>query len=160
MTLTGSLVIRCPEMPILATMKPWIRECQELVCTDNEIVLHDGSRISFVITFPRVLVRWQSLGNWLVDQVPARGVTKDGGSILVTMEKERVTRTSLRSMDAQPCNAAGTVELLGKTWKIGPRISPTGEKSFFPKCTAKASGLGLFKYLAEPVTAEGIVKLD
>jgi hypothetical protein len=32
------------------------------------------------------------LGQWLGDKVGAKGVTKDG----VTMEKERVTRTSLR----------------------------------------------------------------
>jgi hypothetical protein len=160
MTLTGRILIRCPEMPILTTMKPWIRECQELVCPNNEIVLDDGTKISFVITFPKVLVRWKSWGEWLVDEVPAKGVTKDGGPIFVTMEKERVTRTSWRTMDAQPCNAAGTVELFGKIWKIGPRVSPAGEKSFFPKCTATASGLGLFKYVAEAVTAEGVVKLD
>jgi hypothetical protein len=160
MTLTGKLVIRCPEMAILATMKPWIRECQELVCPNSDIVLDDGTEISFVITFPRVLVRWQSPGKWLVDEVPARGVTKDGGPIFVTMEKERVARTSWRTMDAQPCDAGGTVELFGKIWKIGPRVSPAGEKSFFPKCTATASGLGLFKYVAEAVTAEGVVEVD
>jgi hypothetical protein len=155
--LTGKVVIYCPEMPILATMKPWIRECQELVCPNNEIVLDDGTTISFVIVFPRALVRWKSVGQWLVDKVHAKGVTKDGGPIFVTMEKERVTRTSLRSMDAQPCSATGTVELFGKIWTIGPRVSPSGEKLFFPKCTATASGLGLFKYVAEPVTAEGVV---
>lgn len=160
MILTGTVVIHCPEMPILATLKPWIRECQELVCPINEIVLDDGSRIPFVITFPRVLVRWQSPGHWLVDEVPAKGVTRDGGPIFVTMEKERVTRTSLRTMDAQPCSATGTVELLGKTWRIGPRVSPAGELLFFPKCTARATGLGLFKYVAEPITAEGILAFD
>src|ERR1022692_3339548 len=159
-TLTGKLLIRCPEMAILATMKPWIRECQELVCPNNEIVLDDGTTISFVITFPKALVRWQSCGKWLVDKVGAKGVTKDGGPIFVTMEKERVARTSLRTLDAQPCNAAGTVELFGKIWRIGPRVSPAGEKSFFPRCTATASGFGIFKYVAEPVTAEGIVMLD
>ena len=147
-------------MPILATMKPWIRKCQELVCPNNEIVLHDGPKMPFVITFPKVLVRWTSWGHWLVDKVGAKGVTKDGGQIFVTMEKERVTRTSLRTMDAEPCNAVGTVELFGKIWKIGPRISPTGEKSFFPRCTATATGFGLFKYVAEAVTAEGVVELD
>jgi hypothetical protein len=144
----------------MATVTPWIRECQELVCPDNEIVLDDGTTIPFVITFPKALVRWQSLGHWLVDEVPAKGVTKDGGPIFVTMEKERVTRSSLRTMEAQPCSAAGSVELIGKTWRIGPRISPTGKRSFFPKCTATASGLGLFKYVAEPVTAEGAVEID
>lgn len=158
--MTSKVLIRCPEMSILATMKPWIRECQELVCTNNEIVLDDGTKISFVITFPKALVRWQSWGNWLVDKVPAKGVTKDGGTIFLTMEKERVTRTSLRTMDAQPCNAVGTVELFGKIWKIGPRVSPAGEKSFFPKCTATATGFGLFKYVAEAVTAEGVMELD
>jgi hypothetical protein len=158
--LTGKIVIRCPDMPILATMKPWIRECQELVCPNNEIVLDDGAKISFVITFPKALVRWQSRGNWLVDKVGAKGMTKDGGPIFVTMEKERVARTGWRTMDAQPCNAVGTVDLFGKIWKIGPRVSPSGEKSFFPKCTATASGLGLFKYVAEAITAEGIVELD
>jgi hypothetical protein len=158
--LTGTIVIHCPEMSILATMKPWIRECQELVCPDNEIVMPDGTRMPFTITFPKTLVRWQGLGKWLVDEVPAKGVTKEGGTIFVTMEKERVARTSLRTMDAQPCSASGSVELFGKTWKIGPRVSPSGEKSFFPKCTATASGLGLFKYVAEPVTATGVVALD
>ena len=119
--MTGTLLIHCPEMTILATMKPWIRECQELVCPNNEIVLNDGTTISFVITFPKALVRWQSWGQWLVDKVPARGVTKDGGTIFVTMEKERVARTSWRTMDAQVCNAVGTVELFGQIWKIGPR---------------------------------------
>jgi hypothetical protein len=160
MTLAGKLLIRCPEMAILATMRPWIRECQELVCPNNEIVLDDGTTLAFVITFPNALVRWQSPGNWLVDKVGARGVTKDGGAIFVTMEKERVARTSWRTMDAQPCNAVGTVEIFGKVWKIGPRVSPTGEKAFFPRCTATASGLGFFKYVAEPVEAEGVVKLD
>ena len=155
----GKVLIRCPEMPILATMKPWIRECQELVCPNNEIVLDDGTKISFVITFPKALVRWQTWGNWLVDKVGAKGMTKDGGPLFVTMEKERVARTSWRTMDAQPCGAVGTVELFGKIWKIGPRVSPSGEKSFFPKCTATASGLGIFKYVAEAVTAEGIVEL-
>jgi len=160
MILTGKLLIHCPEMTILATMKPWIRECQELVCPNNEIILDDGTKISFVITFPKALVRWQTWGNWLVDKVGARGVTKDGGTIFVTMEKERVARTSWRTMDAQPCNAVGTVEFSGKIWKIGPRLSPAGEKAFFPKCTATASGLGLFKYVAEAVTAEGVVELN
>ena len=160
MNLTGTVIIRCPAMPILATLRPWIRECQELVCTNNEIVLDDGTKIPFVITFPRVLVRWQSPGKWLVDPVPAKGETRDGGPILVTMEKERVTRTSLRTLDAQPCNAIGTVDLFGRTWTIGPRVMPSGETSFFPKCTATASGLGLFKYVAEAVTAEGVAKLD
>lgn len=73
MTLTGKILIRCPEMPILATMKPWIRECQELVCPNNEITLDGGARISFIITFPKALVRWQSCGKWLVDEVPPRG---------------------------------------------------------------------------------------
>ena len=73
--MTGKLLIHCPEMTILATMKPWIRECQELVCPKNEIVFDDGTLISFVITFPRALVRWQSWGQWLVDEVPAKGVT-------------------------------------------------------------------------------------
>ena len=159
-TLTGKLLIRCPEMAILATMKPWIRECQELVCPNNEIVLDDGTLISFVITFPKALVRWQSWGQWLVDKVGAKGVTKDGGQIFVTMEKERVTRTSLRTMDAEPCNAAGTVELFGKIWKIGPRVSPSGQKSFFPRCTATATGFGLFRYVAQPVTAEGVVEVN
>jgi hypothetical protein len=158
--LTGKIVIHCPAMSILATFKPWIRECQELVCPNNEIVLEDGTRISFVITFPKALVRWQALGKWLVDEVPAKGATRDGGPIFVTMEKERVARTSLRTMDAQPCSASGTVDLFGKTWKIGPRASPSGEKTFFPKCTATASGLGLFRYVAEPITAEGVVTLD
>jgi hypothetical protein len=156
----GKLLIHCAEMSILATMKPWIRECQELVCPDNEIVLDDGTRISFVITFPKALVRWRSWGNWLVDKVGAKGVTKDGGAIFVTMEKERVARTSWRTMDAQPCNAVGTVELCGKIWKIGPRVSPAGEKSFFPKCTATATGFGFFRYVAAPVTAEGVVELN
>jgi hypothetical protein len=160
MILTGTVLIHCPEMAILATLRPWIRECQELVCPSNEIVLDDGCRIPFVITFPKVLVRWQSPGHWLVDPVPARGVTRDGGPICVTMEKERVTRTSFRTMDAEPCDAAGTVELLGKTWRIGPRVSPAGDTSFFPKCTATAAGLGLFKYVAEPITANGTVTLD
>jgi hypothetical protein len=53
MTLAGKISIRCPEMTILATMRPWIRECQELVCPNNEIVLDDGTRISFVITLVR-----------------------------------------------------------------------------------------------------------
>ena len=158
--MTGTVVIRCPEMSILATMKPWIRECQELTCPNNEIVLDDGTTIPFTITFPKALVRWHSWGNWLVDKVGAKGVTQDGGAIFVTMEKERVTRTSLRTMDALPCNAVGTVELSGRIWKIGPRVSAAGEKSFFPKCTATASGLGLFKYVAEAVTAEGVVKLN
>jgi hypothetical protein len=160
MALTGKFLIRCPEMPILATIKPWIRQCQELVCTNNEIALDDGTKISFVITFPKVLVRWQTWGHWLVDKVPAKGETEDGGRIFLTMEKERVARTSWRTMDAMPCSAAGTVELSGKIWKIGPGVTPAGEKSFFPKCTATASGLGLFKYVAEPVTAEGVVKLE
>ena len=158
--MTGKIFIRCPEMTILATMKPWIRECQELACPANELALDDGTTIPFVITFPKALVRWQSWGHWLVDKVGAKGVTKDGGQIFVTMEKERVTRTSLRTMDAEPCIAVGTVELFGKVWKIGPRVSPAGEKLFFPKCTATATGFGLFKYVAEPVTAEGIVELD
>ena len=114
----------------------------------------------FAITFPKALGRWQSWGHWLVDKVGAKGVTKDGATIFVTMEKERVTRTSLRTMDAEPCNAVGTVELFGKIWRIGPRISPAGEKSFFPRCTATATGFGLFKYVAEAVTAEGVVELD
>ena len=63
--LTGKLLIRCPEMAILATMKPWIRECQELVCPNNEIVLDDGTRISFVITFQSSGSR-QSWANGLV----------------------------------------------------------------------------------------------
>ena len=159
MAVRGKVVIHCPEMAILATMKPWIRECQELVCPKNEIVLDDGTTISFVITFPKALVRWQSRGQWLVDRVPAKGVTRDGGRIFVTMEKERVTRTSWRTMDAQPCNAAGTIELFGKVWTIGPRVASTGDTSFFPRCTATASGLGLFKYVAEAVTAEGVVEL-
>lgn len=158
--MTGRVLIHCPEMSILATMKPWIRQCQELVCPNNEIVLGDGTTISFVVTFPKALVRWQSWGHWLVDKVGAKGVTKDGGTIFVTMEKERVARTSWRTMDAQPCNAVGTVELFGKICKIGPHVSPTGEKSFFPKCTATASGFGLFKYVAEAVTAEGVVEGD
>jgi hypothetical protein len=160
MTLTGKILIHCPEMTILATMKPWIRECQELVCPNNEIVLDDGATIPFVITFPKALVRWQSWGHWLVDKVGAKGTTKDGGAIFVTMEKERVTRTSWRTMDAQPCIAVGTVELSGKIWKIGPRVAPSGEKSFFPRCTATATGLGLFKYVAAAVTAEGVVTLQ
>jgi len=156
----GKILIHCPEMTILATMKTWIRECQELVCPNNEIVLANGTKVSFVITFPKALVRWQSWGKWLVDKVGAKGLTKDGGTIFMTMEKERVTRTSWRTMDAQPCNAVGTVELFGKVCKIGPRVSPAGEKSFFPKCTATATGFGLFKYVAEAVTAEGVVQLD
>src|SRR5258708_6820950 len=127
MTLAGKGLIRCPEMAILATVRPWIRECQELVCPGNEIVLDDGTKISFVITFPKALVRWQSPGKWLVDKVSARGATEAGGPIFVTMDKERVTRTSWRTMEAQPCNAFGTVEMLGKIWKIGPRVSPEGE---------------------------------
>jgi hypothetical protein len=158
--LAGNVLIRCPEMAILATLRPWIRECQELVCHDNEIIMDDGTKISFAITFPKALVRWQSPGNWLVDKVGARGVTNDGGPIFVTMEKERVARTSWRTMDALPCNAVGSVEMFGKIWKIGPRVSPAGVKSFFPRCTATASGLGFFKYVAEPVEAEGVVKLD
>jgi hypothetical protein len=158
--MTGMVRINCPEMPILATLRPWIRECQELHCPINEIILEDGTSIPFVITFPRVLVRWQSRGHWLVDKVPAKGETKDGRPIHVIMDKERVTRSSWRTMDAQPCSATGTVELFGKVWKVGPRVLPSGEKSFFPKCTATASGLGLFKYVAEPVTAEGVVRLD
>ena len=67
MNLTGTVIIRCPAMPVLATVRPWIRECQELVCPNNEIVLDDGTMISFVITFPKALVRWQSWGQWLVD---------------------------------------------------------------------------------------------
>ena len=155
----GTLLIRCPEMTVLATMKSWIRECQELICPNNEIVLEDGTRISFVLTFPKALVRWQSWGEWLVDKVGAKGVTKDGGSIFVTMEKERVTRTSWRTMNALPCNAVGSVELAGKTWKIGPRVSAAGEKTFFPHCKATATGLGIFKYIAEAITAEGVVTL-
>ena len=92
--------------------------------------------------------------------VGAKGATKDGGAVFVAMEKERVTRTSWRTMDAQPCNAVGTVELFGKIWKIGPIVSPSGEKSFFPRCTATATGFGLFRYVAAPVTAEGVVTLD
>ncbi len=156
----GKVIIHCPKMPILATLTPWIRECQELVCPDNEIILDDGTKIPFVITFPKALVRWQTWNKWLVDKVHAKGVTKEGGAIFVTMEKERVTGTSWRTMDAQPCSAAGSVELFGKIAKIGPRVSPSGEKTFFPKCTATAAGLGLFKYVAEPVTAEGVVELD
>ena len=57
-------------------------------------------------------------------------------------------------------NAAGTVELFGKIWRIGPRVSPAGAKSFFPKCTATASGFGIFKYVAEAVTAEGVAECD
>ena len=157
--LTGRVQIRCPEMVILATMKPWIRECQELVCPSNEIILDDGTTISFRITFPKALVRWQSWGRWLVDKVAAKGVTKEGGPIFVTMEKEWVLRTSWRTMDAQPCSAVGTVELFGKICSIGPRISANGERSFFPKCTATATGFGFFKYVAEAVTAEGVVEL-
>ena len=33
---------------ILATMRPWIRECQELVCPDNEIVLDDGAKVTTI----------------------------------------------------------------------------------------------------------------
>jgi hypothetical protein len=156
----GRVVIRCPAMPILATLKPWIRECQELVCPNNEIVLENGVALPFVITFPKVLVRWQGFRHWLVDEVPAKGEMRDGGPIAVTMDKERVTRTSLWTMDAEPCSAFGTVEIFGKICKIGPRVSPTGAKLFFPKCTATASGLGLFKYVAEPVIAEGSVEYD
>ena len=92
--MTGKVRISCPEMSILATMRPWIRECQELYCPDNEILLEDGTVVPFVITFPKVLVRWQYPGAWLVDKVPAKGTTKDGRPIHVTMEKERVTRSS------------------------------------------------------------------
>ncbi|HWY87783.1 MAG TPA: hypothetical protein VNX28_13720 [Gemmataceae bacterium] len=155
----GKVIIRCPEMSILATRRPWIRECQELFCRENEIVLEDGTTVPFVITFPRALVRWRYPGAWLVDEVPAKGETKDGRPINVTMDKERVTRSSWRTVEAQPCSATGSVELFGKTWKIGPRVSPAGDNLFFPKCTATAAGLGLFKYVAEPITAEGVVLL-
>jgi hypothetical protein len=155
----GRVLIRCPEMPILATARPWIRECQELVCPHNEIILENGGTIPFAITFPKVLVRWQSIGHWLVDEVPAKGTTNEGGTIAVTMEKERVTRASLRTMIAEPCSAWGHLELHGMVWKIGPRLAPNGERLFFPKCTATAAGLGLFRYVAEPVEAEGIVEV-
>ena len=151
-------MIRCPEMSILATRRPWIRECQELTCPENEIVLDDGVTIPFALTFPKTLVRWHSWGNWFVDKVDAKGVTKDGGAIFVTMEKERLSRTSLRTMESLPCSAVGTVEMSGKKWKIGPRVSAAGDKTFFPKCTASASGWWLFKYVAEAVTAKGVVK--
>ena len=140
-------------------MKSWIRECQELVCPNNEIVLEDGTKIAFVITFPKALVRWQSWGEWLVDKVGAKEVAKDGGAIFVTMKKERVTRTSWRTMDALPCNAVGSVELAVKTWKIGPRVSAEGVTAFFPHFKATASGFGIFKYVVEPVRAEGVVTL-
>ena len=65
-------------MTILVTLKPWIRECQELVCPDNQIILDDGTVIPFVIVFPKALVRWQSWGEWLVDEVAAKGTTQDG----------------------------------------------------------------------------------
>ncbi len=155
----GRVIIRCPAMPILATRRPWIRECQELFCPDNEIILPDGTSIKFKITFPKSLVRWQRPGNWLVDEVPAKGVTETGGLIFVTMEKERVLSTSLWSMAAQPCSAHGKVELFGKSCPVGPRLSANGEELFFPKCTARAAGLGLFKYVAEPVEAEGVVEV-
>lgn len=155
--MNGKILIRCPTMPILPTWKPWIRECQELFCPDNEITLDDGSRIPFVITFPRVLVRFQKIGHWLVDEVPAYGETRDGGQVRITMEKEHVERTSWWTMDAMPCAAQGTAEFAGRKWKIGPCTSPTGEETFFPKCTCTTTGLGLYRYLAEPIIAEGVL---
>jgi hypothetical protein len=101
------------------------------------------------------LVRWKSWGKWLVDEVTAEGVTQYGGQISLTLEKERVSRTTWRTMNAEPCNAIGTAEVGGLRWKIGPHISQTGVKSFFPKCQVVATGLGIFQYIAEPVTAEG-----
>jgi len=53
---TGKFLIRCPKMTILATMKPWVRECQELVCPNNEIVLDDGTKVSWPY-FPSNLSR-------------------------------------------------------------------------------------------------------
>ena len=128
MSMTGKILIRCPEMSILATMKPWVRECQELVCPNNEIVLDDGTKISFVITFPKALVRWQSWGNWLVDKVPAKGVTRDGGTVCVTMEKERVTRTSLRTMDASLATLSERSNCSGRFGRLA-RVFHQQEKS-------------------------------
>ncbi|WP_261352897.1 hypothetical protein [Telmatocola sphagniphila] len=42
----------------------------------------------------------------------------------------------------------GTVEMAGKVWKIGPRVSQAVVKAFFPKCRVAAIGLGIFEYIA------------
>jgi hypothetical protein len=156
----GKIIIRCPEMSVLATTNPLIRECQKLFCPDNEILFDDGTRMEFEITFPPARVRFQRPGEWLVDFVPAYGRTRDGGLVFVLMEKERVSRTTWRTMVAQPCPAYGLAEIKGRLWNVGPVVHPTGEKTFFPKCTTTATGLGLIRYVAEPVVAEGVVTLS
>ena len=83
--MTGKVVIRCPAMPILATVRPWVRECQQLVCPKNEIVLENGTTIPFVLTFPKVLIHWQSPGH----NEPARpncGVPQDAGCLLALLD--------------------------------------------------------------------------
>lgn len=154
--MTGKIIINCPAMPILATWNPLIRECQELYCPNCEIIFDNGEILPFYITFPKAKVRLKGFGNWLVDEVPAKGwipkecreLNSNIGSIIVTMEKERVLRTSWRSMDAQPCIGRGEAYFQNKKWKVIVN---------FPKCTATASGTGLFKYIAEPVIAEGVI---
>lgn len=99
--MTGKVRINCPAMPILATLEPWIRQCQELHCPSNEIILEDGTSVSFVITLPRALVRWQSPGHWLIDEVPAKGETKDGRPIHVTQPRQnRAHKTEFVALQA------------------------------------------------------------
>ncbi|QVL34036.1 hypothetical protein KIH39_09055 [Telmatocola sphagniphila] len=87
--MTGNILIRCPAMAVLSTWRCWIRECQQLVCPDNEIVLEDGTKIEFTLIIPKVLVRWKSWGKWLVDEVTAEGVTQYGGRISLTLDESR-----------------------------------------------------------------------
>ena len=75
-TLTGKIVIRCPEMAILATMKPWIRECQELVGPNNERML-GGSLLRKVSVAKRIAELTPWTRRWpatLTESSPEGGV--------------------------------------------------------------------------------------
>jgi hypothetical protein len=176
----AKVIVRCPEMPVLATINPLVRMAQELPC-EGEVQL-PYQHFSFGVTFPRCPVRWVWFGEWAVDAVIAEGnyqwrqptilpsypkwvfiaqlglaqfnehlstgaIEKVFPFVSINLPKELVVRTSWNKMLAEPVEGDINVTFVDGAEGKG--------RILFPKCEATWVGLG--KYLAEAVTAEGKV---
>jgi hypothetical protein len=148
----SNIIVNCPAMPVISTSKflnPFAdREAQEIDCPST-LVLPDGSILPFIFIFPRCLVKFQSVGKWLVDPITAAGIVQTKGWISVDFPAEPIVRCGF-NMIAQPITSTkGRVQLEDGTFGL---VEMT-----LPLAVGRPVGLGLKKFIVDAVTVTGTV---
>ena len=155
----GTLTINCPPMPVNNTgWTPWSdRLAEELPCEGK---IRIGERIIKLLTktddperyfrFPEALIRRVRRGLWMVEPVVAFGWTEQGKLIEIHYPEEPIKREGV-NMVAQPVDNLVSHSFVGIDGKRYPVAAG------LPLAVGRPVGFGLFQFIVEAVTIEGMV---